>query len=120
MLGDSEAQDQIRKRTPDKSHCKLLLKDSSFCTACPNNPHNDKARFEKIGIVHEFGSLIDDARQLRSMLRLGIVASTELSPEQVTAVTVYDEAIEFELVRLQADWVGVKVAEVVSKMFAGA
>ena len=93
MLGDAEAQEEVRKANPDKHHCSFLKRHSpTFCecltidiegaenevsskgTICPNNPYH----IEK--------ELFEDARLYIPLLNAGYYYKTRIELNQVPAI----------------------------------
>lgn len=125
MLGDREAQEQIRQASPDKVHCKLLQDvkfGPSFCPQCPNNPYLDKSTGERseqgeaLQLMEGYGGIVEEAVDLGLRVRYGLPVEFSSWLEEEIALVAASE-IEVSMLRGQANIIASKLSEVFVAMF---
>ncbi len=82
-LGDRPKQDEIRKKNPDVSHCKLLLMSASACDGCEKNPlrKKGKAQAKDSILIFKHRRLIDRMLVLYDYVDMNLIRGlSELSP----------------------------------------
>jgi len=124
-----ETQETIRKASPDKAHCKLLIDAKfgpSFCTQCPNNPRQEidlktgqkNLRAETYRLVNDFGGIAEEVLDLAMHVRYGFMPALELYVERELVVMACFE-LEAAAERRGQDHLAQRLAEMLSAMFGG-
>lgn len=125
-LGDAEAQEEIRRDSPDRGHCKLLTNPKfgpSFCTACPNNPYlpfdpvtgkpNPRAR--QLALADEVGPAADELIGRALRLRYGLTVPEMGLREEMLVVAAASE-LDATLERRAANEIARRIAELLAVM----
>jgi hypothetical protein len=110
VLGNRQAQQDIRARTPDAKHCELLMMSAHACKGCKNNPHeadNQAAR----ELANMNAEALGRAYELLSDLELGLASRETLSPFDVTLLRIIFEHRSFKRQEIQAKLIAAQVAK---------
>ena len=117
VLGDQDAQEDIRKSNPDTHHCRFLERHSAkFCecltfhiqgatpeevykkgTICPNNPHHlNKELFEE---VNTYISLLNKGYYYKTLIELNQVPLIEnMTPEEFVVYSAMNTVSRREII----------------------
>lgn len=97
MLGDEEGQKDLRERTPYKTHCRWLRKDSNACMClpegldgaeehagqvCPNNAYENHP--DVFSTRDMYGPDLERIFRLVSESELGVLRESDLDPVALT------------------------------------
>ena len=120
-FGDVAEQQRIRDANPGKNHCAFLKRDPAACDTnngrCPVklNPYTHPEQGRVLRLVEEHH---DDALEAIGMCDEPLAAD---APHETTlAVNIARRELRYAEIKLMADLVGVKVAEVMAKAFGSA
>lgn len=92
VLGDREAQEQIREQYPDKVHCSLLKMNPHACDGCPNNPHGERKKKQKKEVFNTYGQMLERIFRLYDLLELGLIKDiSEVTPLEVDLLRIVGE-----------------------------
>jgi len=90
VLGDREAQQEIRDRNPDKMHCLDLEVSANGCDGCPHNPVRNKTPDvvkKEREILEENIPCLEHVIALSDYVRMGLVRELkDLSPDEALAL----------------------------------
>ena len=128
-MGDVQAQEKIRKASPEKGHCKLLTNPrfgASFCTQCPNNPRLEidlktgqpNARAELMRLIETYRGVADDVLGLAMHVRYGMMPILE-SHIEIELVVLACYELEAAAERRGQDHLAQRIAEMMAAMFGG-
>lgn len=118
VLGDRDAQQEIRLSHPDVEHCGKLEVNAKACNGCPLNPIKPE-KLEKRERIEQGMPLITAALDLDEHARLGLLSIDTINSEELILLTAQRAHQEFQRDERQAILIASKMAEVLSKMFGG-
>lgn len=118
-LGDKEAQDEVRRATPDLRHCGLLKKDPSCCLVCslkenPYRGHDAELALEAARNI----DLVRDALDLFASWEIGLLRKEDLldlSPDQITALESAQYERQIHVAELQANIIAARLATIFAR-----
>lgn len=115
VLGNREAQDQIRDKHPEVAHCPKLRQEPNACTGCANNPHERPERRAEQERLQSYGPLVNRAFRLHTLAELGLLDRDALTSTDIEMLqTVHSEILA---TRMKAQ--ALFIAERVAQLFAG-
>lgn len=99
VLGDKEAQDQIRRENRDAVHCPFLIDNPNHCTGCKQNPFS-KDRRPDLAVVDEWAESIEHGLELLDLVDMGFrLELSEIDPEEMTLMRI----LRSEIAKYQAE-----------------
>jgi hypothetical protein len=115
VLGDAEAQDKIRAKHANVSHCPKLRHHASACTGCPNNPRESADAIALQERIDACGPLLNRALRLHTLAECGLLNRSDLTSAEIDMLSIAHHEIVTARMRRQAEMIG----EVLSKFLAG-
>ena len=109
LMGDKTAQDEIRRKTADLRHCRLLEKRPDACLRCRmnSNPYRDRNPQAVLDAIRH-SELLADALELELEHRMGLLDKQDLlalTPEEIVAIQIVRDFRSHKQAKAQAEMI---------------
>lgn len=118
VLGNAQAQEDIRLEHPEVEHCTKLQINPRACNGCALNPMKAE-KLAKRERVEDGMPLIQASFDLEEHSRLGLLSLDSINSMDMILLTTQRQHQEFNRDERLAILIANKMAEVLSKMFGG-
>jgi hypothetical protein len=118
VLGDREAQAEIRLAHPKVSHCEKLEINPRACIGCALNPMKPE-KLEKRERIESGNHWLQAAFDLEEQARLGLLSMQAIDSTEQILLTATRQHQEFNRDERLAILIANKMGEILSAMFGG-